>query len=311
MATTRPDEETPSREAASGEGAIGWLPRGLRYMAAAAFFFSVMSLLVKLVGRGLSTREIVFLRGLFTVLFSWTLVRRAGLRPWGRRRGLLLVRGLLGFSALLCFFYALVHLPLADATVIQYTNPVFTALLAAPLLDERLRRAEVLAALVSLGGVVLVARPHFLFGVLAQGLDPIAVGIGLTGALCSAGAYVTVRRLSETEDPLVIVFYFALVTAVASAPLALPDATWPSAGQWAALAGIGLTAQVAQVFMTRGLQMERAGRATSVGYLQIVFAAAWGLLLLHEVPHLLGIVGALLVCGGTALTARAARRRPA
>jgi drug/metabolite transporter (DMT)-like permease len=94
--------------------------------------------------------------------------------------------------------------------VIQYTNPVWTALIAAVVLGEWIGRAQVGLALLSLAGVVLVARPGFLTGG-GSALDPVAVAVALVGALFSAGAYVTVRRL-RGEEPMVVVFHFALVS---------------------------------------------------------------------------------------------------
>ncbi|HSH44812.1 MAG TPA: DMT family transporter, partial [Longimicrobiales bacterium] len=180
-----------------------------------------------------------------------------------------------------------------------YTNPVFTALLAAILIAERLRRRDVALVLLSLAGVVLMTRPGFLFGGLEERLDPLATGIALLGAVLSAGAYVTVRRLSTTEDPLVIVFYFALLSTVGAAPLTAMDPVLPSAWEWLALAGIGVVTQLAQVLMTRGLGLEPAGRAMAVGYMQIVFAAVWGMLFFAEFPDTWGLAGALLIVGGT------------
>lgn len=285
-------------------GTVERFPPGIRYMAGAALFFSLMSLLVKVAGQELPTLEVVLVRGVITLVLSWAMVRRAGLSPWGNSRGLLWLRGLLGFTALTCFYYAVVHLPLAEVTVIQYTNPVWTALLAAVLLDERLHPIEVAGTLLSLAGVVLVARPSFLFGAGASGLDPVAVGVALSGAVFSAGAYVTVRKLGGSDDPLVIVFYFSLVTTLAALPLAAPGWEWPTVGGWAALAGVGVTTQIAQVFMTEGLKRERAGRAMAVGYLQIVFAALWGLAFFAEVPDAWSVVGSLLVVVGTFVTGR-------
>ena len=104
---------------------------GLRYMIAAAFFFSLMSLQVKLVGQRLHSSEIVFFRALLSLLFTYVLLRRAGVPVWGHRKGLLVLRGTFGFIALSCFFFALTRLPLADVTVLHFTNPVFTAVIAA------------------------------------------------------------------------------------------------------------------------------------------------------------------------------------
>jgi drug/metabolite transporter (DMT)-like permease len=279
--------------------------RGVRYMAIAAFFFSVMSLLVKVAGQRLPVQEVVLARSSVGAALSWYSLRRRGIPLWGRNRRLLLLRGLLGYAGLSCFFYALVHLPLAEATVIQYTNPVFTALLAVIFLAEHMRPRDVLLVLLSLVGVVLMARPGFLFGGLSGGLDPIAVIVALAGAIFSAGAYVTVRRLGQTEDPVVIVFYFALVATVGSIPLTMARPVLPTAGEWLALGGIGVVTQVAQVFMTRGLREEAAGRAMAVGYMQIVFAALWGLVFFAEFPDLWGGAGALVIILSTARLARA------
>lgn len=274
-----------------------YVPVGIRYMLAAAFCFSVMSLLVKVVGQRLPTMEVVFSRSLVTLALTWTFLRHAGVSPLGSERGLLVLRALFGFAAVFCFFYGVSHLPLAEATVIQYTNPVFTALIAALVLGERLRPVESAGVALSLGGVVLVARPGFLFGGVPA-LDPLAVGVAVAGAVLSASAYVTVRRLGRSEHPLVIVFYFALISTVGSA-FFLPGSPWPTGWEWAALAGVGIAAQGGQVFMTLGLREERAGRAMSVGYVQIVFAALWGLLFFDEFPDPWGLVGTALVLVGT------------
>lgn len=287
------------QDAQTGRRGAAQIPVGLRYMAAAAFFFSVMSLLVKVAGQRLPTQEVVLARSSVGALLSWVVLRSRGVSLLGNRRGLLLVRALLGYGALSCFFYALVRLPLADATVIQYTNPVFTALLAAVVLSERLRAREVFLVLVSLAGVVLMTRPEFLFGGHEQRLDLVAAGIALLGAVLSAGAYVAVRRLGATEDPLVIVFYFAAVSTLGAIPLTALKAVMPTPLEWLTLAGIGLVTQLGQVFLTKGLRLEPAGRAMAVGYMQIVFAAALGLIFFAEIPDGWGLAGAGLIIAGT------------
>lgn len=278
------------------------MPRGLRYMVAGAFFFSIMSLLVKLVGTRLPSQEIVLGRSLVMVVLAYAAVRRAGANPWGRRRGLLVLRGLLGFAALSCFYYALVHLPLADATVLQYTNPAWATVIAIFVLGETLRPRELASLGLSLIGVVLVARPEFLFGA-GGGLDPKAVAIGLTGAVFSGSAYVIVRLL-HSEHHMVVILYFAVVSVVCSLPIALIDAVVPSPTDLALLAGVGVSTHWAQSFMTRGLHLERTGRATATSLVQIVFAGAWGLIIFADVPDAPGLLGAALVIAGVLLLAR-------
>lgn len=286
-------------------------PLGLRYMAGAALAFSVMSLLVKVAGQRLPSQEMVMVRAVITLALSAWAVRQAGVSPWGTpdRRGLLVLRGIVGFLALSCFYHSIVHLPLADATVIQYTNPVFAGLLAVPFLGERLRRREVMSVLVSMAGVALVMRPSFLFG-HGHALDATTVAIGLLGAMCSATAYITVRKLGTTEHAAVIVFYFSLVSVVAAVPTALSDAIWPTPREWLVLLGIGVTTQLGQIALTHGLRLERAGRATATAYLQIVFAALWGILFFAELPDWGTFLGAALIVGSTLALARRGGGRP-
>lgn len=280
------------------------VPEGLRDMALAAFFFSLMSLLVKVAGQRLPSSELVMGRSVVSLALSWIMLRRIGVHPWGKRKGLLIVRGLVGFGGLLCFFYAIPRLPLADVTVIQFTNPVFTALFAALLIRERLTRAVVVSIGLSLAGITLIAQPTVLFGEAANTLNLTAVGVALMGAVFAALAYTTVRKLRETEHPLVVVFYFPLVSIPACLPVLVPVAVWPTPLEWLMLLGIGILTQVAQIFLTRGLHKEPAGRATSVSYLQILFAALWGFIFFAEVPDLLSVLGGIFVVSGILLTAR-------
>jgi drug/metabolite transporter (DMT)-like permease len=276
---------------------------GLRYMALAAFWFSLMSLLVKLAGHRLPAQQVVLARSVVMLVITWVALRRSGLPVLGERRGLLVLRGLLGFGALTCFYYALIHLPLADATVIQYTNPVFAALLAIPFLRERVGWRELLSVAVSLTGVLLIARPAFLFGSEELRLPAFALGVALMGAVFSGSAYVTVRKLGQTEHPLTIIFYFSAISVLASLPASALSAVMPTPMEWLLLLAVGVTTQYGQIYLTRGLALEQAGRATAVGYLQIVFAATWGAVFLLELPDRWVLGGAALVVGGTLLLA--------
>lgn len=280
------------------------LSPGVRYMMASAFFFSIMGLAVKLVGQRLPTQEVVFVRSLLNAGFTYAMLRHARVPIWGNRPAVLALRGTFGFLALSCVFYAVVHLPLADATVLQYTNPVFTAIFAAWLLGERMERGEAGLILASLLGVVLIARPGFLFGGHAARLDLFAVGVALVGSMFSAAAYVTVRQLARTEDPLVIVFYFTLVSVLGSAPATLANPVMPQGAEWAFLLLVGVAAQAGQVCLTSGLALEPAGRATAIGYLQVVFAATWGGLFFGEIPDGWVVAGASVIIGSTLLLAR-------
>ncbi len=145
------------------------VPKGLQFMVLAAFFFSVMTLLVKFAGNRLPTTELVMARSVVGVVMGYWMLRAARIGLWGQRRGLLIFRGLAGTGALLCFFWALARLPLAEATVLFYTSPIFTAVLAAIFLRESLRLLEIVGIVISLLALRLWRSPSSCLVVLRTG----------------------------------------------------------------------------------------------------------------------------------------------
>ncbi|HUS32285.1 MAG TPA: DMT family transporter [Kofleriaceae bacterium] len=283
--------------------------RGVLYMTLSALGFSVMSVLVKLAAPRLPTGEIVLARALMTLVLSYVMVKRAvgsdgkPLSPWGVQRGKLVFRGLLGFSALGCYYIALARLPLADATTLHYIQPLITGVLAWWILDEKIGWAAAFAIACGVAGVVAVAHPG-----IGTVDDPVGSLVAVASATLSSIAYVTVRQLSRTEHPLVIVFYFPLVATPLAIPWAAANFVMPDARAWLLLIGIGIATQIGQVFLTMGLTIERAGRATSVGYIQICFALLWQLLLFEQTPALGTLAGAALIIGGTVVVSATAKR---
>jgi drug/metabolite transporter (DMT)-like permease len=281
--------------------------RGFLYMAESALAFAVMGALVKAAGRRLPVGEIVLARALVSLAICLVTLRRAGVDPLGVRRGRLLARGVIGALGLVCVFYAVTRLPLAEATMIQYLHPVFTAILAATLLRERSGAGLVLSLGLGLAGVLAVARPAALFGGAASALPPLALAAALAGAFLSACAYVAVRHLSATEHPVVIVFYFAWVAVLGALPLVARSLVLPEGAEWLLLLGVGVAAQIGQVALTLGLRLETASRATALSYLQVVFAALLGALFFGELPGVWTGVGALLILAGAAAAIREGR----
>lgn len=266
-----------------------------------------MSLFVRLVGSRLPTLEVVFVRSVVTMLLTVALLLRQGGGDWlGERRMLLFLRGAFGFAALSCFYHSVTALPLAEATVIQFTSPIFTAVLAAVYLGERATPRLVVALVLGLAGIVILTRPAVLFG----GTSPLPTGVvlvGLTGAFLTSCAYVLVRRLAPSENELVIIFYFPLVAVPASLASAVPVWVWPSAWEWLLLLAVGCAAQGGQLYLTRGMKHIQAFRGSVILYLQVLFAAVLGVLVLGERPGLWTVGGSLLVLGGSFIAARRPR----
>jgi drug/metabolite transporter (DMT)-like permease len=283
-------------------------------MLLSALSFSVMGICVKQVGSRIPAAEVVLARALVSLALSWWLLRRAGISPWGRRRGLLIWRGAIGSVALLCVYAALSALPLASATVLQYLYPTFTALLAWLVLGERIGRRVLAAVALGWAGVLLVAHPgRLLAGPALDGrlaLPTGAVLVAVAGALCTAVAYVSVRTLAASEHPLVIVFYFPLVAVHLSLPLVLLDPVLPTGGELLWLLGVGLFTQLGQVTLTRGLVGLPAAQATAISYVQVGFAGLWGWLIFGEAVDGWTVTGAALVLAATLISLSGRRPRP-
>jgi len=281
------------------------MQRGALMMMLSALAFSVMTVLVKLAGERLPSQELVVARAIVSLVLSWSLLRRAGVSPWGHDKRWLWIRGALGFAGLSCVYGAVTHLPLAEATILQYLYPAITALLAGVFLGEAISRRIIAATAASLAGVLLVARPTLLFDGVAPPLDPFWVGVAMCGAACSAAAYVVVRKLSQSgEDPLVIVFYFPLITIPLALPTMLPNFVWPEGTEWLILLGIGVATQIGQVSLTRGLAVLPAAQGTAFSYLQVAFAIIWGAVVFGEIPDALALAGGALVVGSAFWLAR-------
>jgi drug/metabolite transporter (DMT)-like permease len=276
-------------------------------MLASALCFSLMVVCVRAVGPRIPLAEVVLARALISVALSAWLLWRARIPPLGDRRGLLVIRGVVGTAALVCVYAAVVRLPMATATVLQYLYPTLTAALAWPLLGERLGPRLLVAMPVGWLGVMVIAAPGTWLGAGPgamggmAGVDPLGLGLALAGALLTALAYVAVRQLGRSEHPLVIVLYFPLMAVPLMLPAVLLEPVWPTVREAAALLGVGLFTQLGQIGLTQGLTALPAARATALSYAQVVFAALWGWLFFAEPLDLRTGLGATLVLAATLL----------
>ncbi len=284
------------------------IPISARYMVLSALGFALMGACVKAAGHdGIPVLEIVAARALVSCCISYLDVRRKGISIWGHNKLLLMARGLTGTLALVCVFYAVTVLPLAEATLVQYLNPLFTALLAFAFLKEVIQRSTIVSIVLSLIGLLVMVNPEILLGnvMISAGALPLdGVVAALLGALGSAVAYVFVRQLSKTEDPSVIIFYFPIIALPVSVLLLGNNFVMPSGTTWIWLLLVGIFTQVGQIGLTKAMQTEKAGKAMAYSYVQIVFAALLGWSLFDETPTLVTLLGALFIISGALINMR-------
>ena len=136
------------------------IPLGLRYMLLSTLGFALMTACVKQVSiYNIPIFEIVAARALVSLILSYYDIHRKRISPWGEHRLLLIARGVVGSFALICTYYAVMTLPLAEATVLQYLHPVFTAILAWLFLKEKIQRSTFICILLSITGLIIMIEP--------------------------------------------------------------------------------------------------------------------------------------------------------
>jgi drug/metabolite transporter (DMT)-like permease len=267
-----------------------------RFMVLSALGFALMGACVKVLGtRNFPVLQIIAFRAAISLAISLAVVLRKGIPVLGQQRLWLLARGVVGFLALLCVYYSVVHLPLAEATILQYVHPIFTLLIALLFLGERIHSRTVICIALSLAGLVLVAQPGWLAGAQTDPLDPFTVGIALLGALGSGTAYVIVRKLAATEDSSVIILYFPLVCLPATIVLGWPQFVMPSGTDWLYIAGVGVFTQIGQWGLTTGMALQTAGIVSAFSYVQVPFAMVLGYFVFNEEFNVWVIGGAALI----------------
>lgn len=248
-------------------------------MLVAGLLFAVMGVFVKIgVHQGFAPAELVFYRSLVGLVVILAIVRhwRFSLRTDHLRSHV--YRGLTGFGSLGLYFYAISQLPLATAATLNYTSPLFLAVLSAMVLRERVAPGVLVACLVGFVGVTLLLRPTF------ESHQTVAGVAGLASGLFASIAYLNVKQLGSLGEPSWrVVFYFTLISTLGAGvwmgigrfhPLALEDV--------GIIAGIGASATFAQLAMTRAYQEGETLVVGSLAYSTVVFASLFGVFLWDE-----------------------------
>ena len=240
-----------------------------------------MSVCVKAIGGKIPVSELILARSIISLVITRVLMYKNNINPWGLQKKLLLIRGIFGTMALFCIFKALTILPIATATVIQYIYPTFTVICAYFILKEHIFKRIFLSIIIGWIGIVLVTQPEWETN--SNTLETvIAIAVAILGALLTSLAYICVRKLSEKENPLVIIYYFPLVSIPISLPFIINDFVLPTGADWYWILGIGFFTQLGQLCITEGLRLIPAGQATSLNYSQVIFSSFAGVFLFEE-----------------------------
>ena len=267
----------------------------------ASFFFSLMTVCVKKIDNRIPIYELVFFRSLLSLLITSLIINKKNLNPWGKNKPLLILRGILGTIALVCIFYAIKNMPLNISTVIQYTYPIFISIFAGVLINEKITKNLIIASITGWLGILIILNPYQLSSLNIE-LDKFTVLIAFLGAISTALAYITVKKLSSTEDIFIIIKYFPLISVITLSPIVFFNWVTPNINDLIWIIGIGMFTQAGQTFLTIGLKKLPTSEAARINYLQVLFGSLWGILFFNELIYINFIFGAVLVLLGTIIS---------
>ncbi len=278
--------------------------RGAIWILVAGFMTTVQSLMVKQVGPNLHVFEVVFLRCLFGLSILLPLAFKSGLSTLRTGRvHLHFMRASVSLVSMGCSFYALAHLPLADATAYGFTIPLFMIPIAMVMFREKVRWRRWTATAIGFLGVLIMVRP--------DGAVHLAVPVALIGAFFNALVMAIIKRLTGSERILTLMTYFTIIaTIIVFIPAMLVWKT-PTYFELLLLFGVGVTGTLSQMFAAHGWYA--ATEATAIApfdYSRLLYAVILGFIFFSEIPGLNTAVGALVIAGSTLYIAqREARLR--
>ncbi|MDP2828205.1 MAG: DMT family transporter [Sulfuricellaceae bacterium] len=275
-------------------------------MIVAGILFSCMGVFVKLGAQHFSSAELVFYRSLFGLVVIYLIIKAHGYAITTTHWKMHLWRGLSGFFALMLFFYAISVLPLATAITLNYTSPLFLALFTVLILKEKPGWLLILATAIGFTGVVLLLRPTLHADQVTAGL------LGLASGFLAGIAYLNVKQLGMLGEPeWRVVFYFTLVST-------LGGGIWMAFHTFHAvtlhhlfiLVGLGTTATLAQLAMTRAYRTGKTLVVGSLAYSTVIFASLWGILLWQEILSFDSWLAIALIVLSGVISMRASPRLP-
>lgn len=288
------------------------LNSGVKYMLVASFTFAIMGAFAKLASEHMSSLEVVFFRNIAGVVLVGIAVWKTPMVHKGGRPFLLFFRGFMGFTALLAFFYNIANIPLGDAMTFSKTSPIFTAIFAWMLLNERLSLKAWGAIGIGFIGILFITQPTGGGGFSKY--DALGIFSGVGAAL----AYTSIRELRKFYDTRAIVLSFMsvgtfgpvllfMISPYISSPsldFMLGEFIMPSGIVWMYVIGMGVFATISQLLMTKAYGETKAGIVGAVSYSNIIFAILVGVLLGDSLPSMLTSFGIVLIVLSGIMVAR-------
>jgi len=268
-------------------------------MIAAFVVFSVMTAAIKAIGTRVPLPQVLLLRQvIMTVLLMPLFLHDIRHALSTSRLSLQITRGLFSLMSMLFGFTAIIHVPLADATALGFSQVLFVTILAVVILKEAVGWRRWAATLIGFVGVLIMLRPT------GDGLSNPYGLFAVIGALFGSGITVTVRMLAQSEKTATILLYQAIVLCLA---LIVPTVLWwenPTPREWLLIGLIGVVGTAGQYLITRAYQVGEAAALAPLDFVRLLIATGIGFAVFAELPSLPTFIGASIVVAATVYTVR-------
>jgi len=260
------------------------------YMIFSVIAFSLMNAVVKYLN-DFSAYQIVFFRSIGTLFFTVPLIIRQKVSFLGNNKKLLIIRGAAGVISLTCFFQSLNYLAVGTAVSIRYTSPIFAAIFALIFLKEKVKPMQWFLFLLAFIGVLIIKG----FGVEVNSIGLLFV---ILSAISLGVIFVVIRKIKDTENPLVIINYFMVMAFVFGGIMSINNWRTPSNTEWLLLLSLGVFGYVGQLYMTKAFQTHETNVIAPLKYLEVIFMIIIGATWFGEIYNLWTLLGIFLILIG-------------
>jgi drug/metabolite transporter (DMT)-like permease len=278
-----------------GQPIRDWLRRlppnvqGALWLVSGGFIFTSTSVMIRLLSTQIESVQTAFFRAFLSVVLLLPMIAAGRVKPWTSKRiAGHFWRTAMGTASMVLGFYAVSMLPLADATAIAFSQPLFSVVVAALVAGEKVRWRRWSATVIGFVGVLVMVRP-------GAGSLQLGALVALANAASVAVSIYLVKRLSNSEAPLMILTQFAIFSTLLLAVPAVMVWRWPDVWGWLLAVGVALSATVGQYFWVQAFKSGEMSAVAPFEYLRLPFAVFVGWLIWSEMPEIWTYVGAAVV----------------
>tara|TARA_R110002050_G_scaffold45001_1_gene106883 strand:+ start:17340 stop:18302 length:963 start_codon:yes stop_codon:yes gene_type:complete len=267
--------------------------KAVLFMVISTFSFALMNVSVKYLAR-IPTFQIVFFRCFGSLVLATTFIVVKGIPIFGNKRRLMLLRAILGLTAMSLYFLSLKHLNVGTAVSLRYIAPIFAAIFAVFLLREKLKNIQWLFFLIAFAGVLVLKG--FDGNINTTGLTLI-----LTASVFSGMVYVVIRKIGVSDHPAVVVNYFMFVGTIIGGLLAIAVWVRPMGYEWLFLFLLGVFGFMGQLYMTRAFQIAKTNLVAPLKYIEVIFTISIGVLWFQEAYTIFSFLGLFMIISALVL----------